>query len=319
MTPCTFGTPVTVYSAGLALALSLFLCACGPAKTDIPVPEIFTPVLGDTWKRSTDKMEMVFVPPGEFIMGSNREMVKYAQQLCKESGGDMAIATCRFAAFVDEQPAHKVSLDPFWLDRTEISNRKYKLCVAAGACLQPRLNSSFSRVSYHDNPLYEDYPVINVDFYMASTYCSWAGARLPKETEWEYGARGPESLIFPWGNTFEKSKLNYCDVNCNGLSDNTFDDGYPDTAPVGAFHSGASWVGALDMAGNVREWVSDTYTNYQSGKAVNQSGMDTEELKIPRGGSWYDKPDDVRSANRGGELPDYFRHNLGFRCAKDNN
>ena len=206
MTTFTIGTPVTVYGAGLALALTLYLCACGPAKTDNPGPEGFTPVLGDTWKRSTDKMEMVFVPPGEFIMGSNREMVKYAQQLCRESGGKMAIATCKFAAFVDEQPAHQVSLDPFWLDRTEISNRQYKLCVAAGACIPPRLNSSFSRESYHDNPVYGDYPVINVDYSMASAYCSWAGARLPTETEWEYGARGPEKFLSTPGGTRSKSQ-----------------------------------------------------------------------------------------------------------------
>ena len=301
----------------VALALALYLCACEPAKTSTASLEGIEPVLGDMWKRSTDEMDMVFVPSGAFSMGSNREMVKYAQQLCNESGSDMAIATCRSAAFVDEQPAHRVRLDSFWLDRTEISNRQYRICVEADVCVQPCLNSSFSRLSYHDNPVYADYPVINVDFYMASTYCSWVGARLPTETEWEYAARGPESLVFPWGNTFERSKLNYCDVNCNGLSAGTFDDDYPDTAPIGTFPSGASWVGALDMAGNVREWVSDTYTYYQSGEAVNQSGIDTEELKIPRGGSWYDKPDDVRSANRGGELPDYFRHNLGFRCAQD--
>ena len=295
----------------ILLGMLAALVGCMPAEIG--------PIVGDMWQRPTDKMDMVFVPAGEFSMGSDREMAKYAQQLCRESGGDMAIATCKFAIFADEQPAHLVNLDSFWLDKTEISNRQYRMCVEVGVCVQPPLNSSFSREKYYDNPVYEDYPVVNVDFFMASTYCSWADARLPTEKEWEYSARGMENLIFPWGNTFEKSRLNYCDVGCDGLSDSTFNDGYPDTAPVGAFPSGASWVGAVDMAGNVREWVSDTYTYYQTGVVVNQSGMDTEELHIPRGGSWYDKPDDVRSANRGGELPDYFRHNLGFRCAKDNN
>ena len=206
MAKCICGTPLPVFGARLALALSLCLCTCEPAKTGIPAPEGFAPVLGDKWKRSTDKMEMVFVPSGEFFMGSNREMVKYAQQLCRASGGDMAIATCRFAAFVDEQPAHKVSVNPFWLDRTEVSNRQYRICVEADACIQPPLNSSFTRVSYYDNPVYEDYPVINVDFYMASTYCSWAGARLPTETEWEYGARGPEKSYLPLGEHLRKVK-----------------------------------------------------------------------------------------------------------------
>ena len=93
----------------------------------------------------------------------------------------------------------------------------------------------FSRVSYYDNPVYEDYPVINVDFSMAATYCAWAGAEGSDGENGSMLQEGPESLIFPWGNTFESAKLNYCDVNCKGLSDSTFDDGYPDTAPVGTF------------------------------------------------------------------------------------
>lgn len=275
------------------------------------------PAIGDTWTRPSDTMEMVFVPGGEFTMGSDKEMVHYAKELCRQSGGANAIGTCKYAAFIDEQPAHEVRVDSFWLDKKEISNLQYGLCVAAGACDPPRLISSFSQKSYFNDPAFQYYPVINVDISQASAYCSWVGARLPAENEWEYAARGPESLIFPWGNIFDKTRLNYCDAGCEGISDNSYDDGYPDTAPVGSFPSGASWVGVLDLSGNVREWVSDVYASYQTGEAVNQSGIDTGELRIPRGGSWYDKPDDVRSANRGGELPDYFRHNLGFRCAKD--
>ena len=97
--------------SGVVLALTLLLCACGAAKMSTPVQEASAPALGGTWNRPPDKMEMVFVPAGEFRMGSDREMVTYARQLCKKSGGAMAIATCKFSAFVDEQPAHTVRLD----------------------------------------------------------------------------------------------------------------------------------------------------------------------------------------------------------------
>jgi len=280
------------------------------------VPTQAAPRAGNVWRRPTDKMDMLFVPPGEFLMGSDRDMAKYARKLCQDSSGDLAIATCRAAAFRDEQPAHRVRLDAFWIDRMEVSNGQYESCVEAAACDPPVLNSSFSRPGYHDDPAYEAYPVVNVDWRMAARYCAWVGARLPTEAQWEYAARGPESRIFPWGNAFEGSRLNYCDAGCALISDSTHDDGYPDTAPVGAFPSGASWIGALDMAGNVREWVGDWLASYPSRYAMNPSGPETGELKISRGGSWYDRPDDVRSANRGGELPDYSRHNLGFRCAK---
>lgn len=264
-----------------------------------------------------DGRVMVYVPGGEFIMGSDREMVLYAEELCKDFRGEQATAVCKFTAFADEQPAHIVRLDAFWIDKTEVTNAQYNRCVEEGICLAPLLNSSFTRESYYDNWAYADYPVMNIDWSMASKYCAWAGARLPTEAEWEYSARGPQSLLYPWGNTFDRSKLNYCDVHCDGFADSSFDDGNPDTSAVGAYPAGASWVGALNLAGNVREWVSDHYGAYPSTRVENPTGSASGDLKIPRGGSWYDTPDDVRSANRGGVPADYFRHNLGFRCARD--
>lgn len=83
------------------------------------------------------------------------------------------------------------------------------------------------------------------------------------------------------------------------MADPGFDDGYPDTAPVGSFPAGASWVGALDMAGNVREWVADGYGAHSNVTAVDPRGRASGDSHIPSGGAWYDIPDDVRSANRG--------------------
>jgi len=116
---------------------------------------------------------------------------------------------------------------------------------------------------YFDESDYSDYPVIWVTRDQAAEYCSWVGGRLPTEAEWEYAARGPENLTFPWGNEFDPSRVNYCDASCaHGVVDPSCDDGYPETAPVGSFSSGVSWSGALDMAGNVREWVSDWFGYY---------------------------------------------------------
>ncbi len=293
--------------------IAAMLAGCVPAPDSTAV---LAHAAGDVQKRAADGMDMLFVPAGQFVMGSDREMVKYARQLCGTSSASLAIAVCKPAAFANEQPAHAVRLDVFWIDRTEVTNGQYQGCVQAGACDPPALNSSFARGRYYDDPAYDSYPVVNVTWQMAARYCSWANARLPTEAEWEYAARGPEGRIFPWGNSFDGSRLNYCDAGCALISDSAYDDGYPDTAPVGSFPSGASWIGAMDMAGNAREWVGDWLGDFPAQDAAKSTGPQTGVLKIPKGGSWYDTPDDVRSANRGGESLDYFRDNLGFRCAQ---
>ena len=107
------------------------------------------------------------------------------------------------------------------------------------------------------------------------------------------------------------------DVDCEGVSDETVDDGYPDTAPVGSFPAGVSWCGAMDMAGNVREWVAGWFEYYSSEPQVNPMGPSSGDSRVTRGGSWYDTPNDVRSANRGQNTTDYVRHKVGFRCAID--
>jgi formylglycine-generating enzyme required for sulfatase activity len=99
-----------------------------------------------------------------------------------------------------------------------------------------------------------------------------------------------------------------------GPNDPQVDDGYTDTAPVGSYPGGGSWCGALDLAGNVREWVTDWYSDYPVSHQVNPIGPPTGEYRIPRGGSWLDVPDDIRSTNRGANTPDYTRHKVGFRC-----
>lgn len=275
------------------------------------------PYLGDVWVRPSDGMRMVYVPEGNFEMGSDYKDTAYARKLCNEYSGDLGSAICRSENFGDESPAHIVILNDFWIDQTEVTNGQFQKCEQAGTCTPPEGTGSHSHSTYYKNPDYINYPVILVTREQASDYCNWAGSRLPTEAEWEYAARGPESWIFPWGDTFDGTRLNYCDSNCDaGPNDPNVNDGYAETAPVGSFPSGASWVGVLDMAGNVREWVADWYGPYTFDSQVNPTGPATGE-SIPHGGSWLDLPNLVRSANRGGNVPGYYRDYYGFRCVRD--
>jgi formylglycine-generating enzyme required for sulfatase activity len=263
-------------------------------------------------------MEMVYVPEGEFQMGSTKDMVFAAKEMCNEGMGEPAPGICTYNTFMDEYPDHLVELSAYWMDQNEVTNAQYRLCLEAGDCQPPMELGSFTRDSYFNESEFDDYPVVQLTWNMAEDYCEWAGARLPTEAEWEYAARGPDGWIFPWGNEFDPTKLNYCDASCKGVSDPNYDDGYPDTSPVGTFAEGVSWVGTLDMAGNVREWVADRYGYYSLEISIDPQGPAKGDSHVSRGGSWYDPLDNIRSTNRGSNALDYWRHKLGFRCAMDN-
>jgi formylglycine-generating enzyme required for sulfatase activity/predicted Ser/Thr protein kinase len=250
--------------------------------TNTPQPTVvptFAP--GDTWERPADGMVMVYVPAGEFRMGS--------------MDGNS-----------DEQPVHIVTLDGFWIDKTEVTNAQYALCVRAGTCDPPRDSSSFTRDSYYGERAYDDCPVIYASWHDAEDYCGWAGGRLPTEAEWEYAARGPEEYAYPWGNDApDCAKVNYLD--CVG-----------DTAAVGSHSAGASWVGAEDMAGNVWEWVADWYNGsyYGSAPSENPAGPSSGEDKVVRGGSWLHNPTAIRAASRSRFWPDVVGNDFGIRCVR---
>jgi Tol biopolymer transport system component len=262
------------------------------ASSDQPSPETRT--------RPTDGMIMVYVPGGTFLMGSTGAQIDVARALCDEYPDDYG--KCKQAPFEDESPQHAVTLEGFWLDRTEMTNAQYALCAAEGACRASRLAS---------NPAYngDDYPVAGIPWQDAVDYCMWAGGRLPTEAEWEYAARGTEGTIFPWGDEFDCAGGNFWD------SGTGCDDGYPEPAPVGSFPVGTSWCGAMDLAGNVWEWVDDAYGRYPAETQVNPSDADSGGERILRGGSWGYLPAFSRAAYRYPVPPaaDYLA--VGFRCA----
>jgi formylglycine-generating enzyme required for sulfatase activity len=268
-----------------------------PIPTETLIPTV-TPIQVVTEISAKDGMVLVFVPAGEFKMGSSR--TEDPQTLD------------------EELPQHIVYLDDYLIDRFEVTNAQYAMCVTdAGACTKPHENFSLSRSLYYGDILYDNYPVIFVSFSQAEAYCNWAGRRLPSEAEWEKAARGPEGSIFPWGNVFDGAIGNYCDINCvNGWKDDRYDDGYIDTSPVGDYLAGASVYGALDMAGNVYEWVADWYGPYNRNDQVNPTGPGSGQERIIRGGSWGDDPGHVRSAVRSHLGPDNWMNFIGFRCAQ---
>jgi formylglycine-generating enzyme required for sulfatase activity len=249
-------------------------------------------------------MHMVFVPGGEFEMGSDAAEVNFALDLCKTYD-----TNCQLRYFSVEEPIHTVTLDNFWIDQTEITNRQYDLCVEAGVCEVAKYPE--------EHEIEDEHPVVYVTWFQAASYCEWAGGRLPTEAEWEYAARGADRLRYPWGDDFDGHLLNACDANCSlPKGDKDIDDGYATTAPVGSYSGGVSWVGALDMAGNVWEYTGDWLGEYPSEAQVNPIGPDSGSRKIVRGGSWRVAPDHARSSLRTYGTPHTSSNHVGFRCVQ---
>jgi len=306
-------TPTPKGSAGALLPATASL---EPEAEDSPAAS-----LGDTQTRAVDGMAMVYVPAGEFTMGSDDDDVAYYVEMCQEYGPfDDCIDSFHFQR---EQPAHAVELDAFWIDRTEVTVAQYQACVDDGVCEAPPQPMGWS------GPIdvSDDMPATVISWLGAQTYCEWAGGRLPTEAEWEYAARGPQGLRFPWGDTFDPSHLNFCDASCDAewpkdtpgstgsWAYTGYDDGYAYIAPVGSFPSGSSWCGALDMAGNAGEWTADWTGTYTIERQVNPTGPQGEgERKVTKGLSWYAFPLQVRSANREAYFPEGAGTYDGFRC-----
>lgn len=293
--------------------LSLFLCTCRPSQTDLdstatqmaedlhatatqmaedlhatqtaaptvtPTP---APVyeIGSSRIRESDGMVMVYVPEGEFLMGSE--------------DGDS-----------DEQPVHMVYLNSYWIDKFEVTVELYEKCVDAGPCTPGS--------GQYLNPFFP----ANVNWEKANSYCRWAGGRLPSEAEWEKAARGIDGRIYPWGNFFDQSMLN--SGRGESFVITSLEDMGSWIDPVGSYPGSASPYGALDMSGNYREWVADWYDeNYYSiSPTDNPGGPDSGDFHVLRGGFYSDDEFSVRSANRDISTKTYPPSgSTGFRCVVD--
>ncbi|MFC1654225.1 formylglycine-generating enzyme family protein [Myxococcota bacterium] len=204
---------------------------------------------------------MCDVPAGTFWMGCNEEV----DHLCED----------------DEYPYHEVYLDAFEIDQYEVTQAQYYICVLDGICEIP---------NDFDPEMHGDNPVVCNSWGRAITYCEWAGKRLCTEAEWEKAARGTDGRRYPWGNepaTCEHAVIRGCSIE--------------DFMPVGSKPAGASPYGAMDMAGNIREWIFDSYSStYYSQCAqncVNPQGP-TGSNHVLRGGGSMSWANDIRVSNR---------------------
>jgi formylglycine-generating enzyme required for sulfatase activity len=281
---------VALAGAGVMLLLLAVLGVTGQLD-----PFIYLPLdMKDYW---------VTIPSGEFLMGSSRKDIEYAQSLCSLCG------------FSDQQPQHIVYLDKYQIGKYEITNRQYAQCVKANKC-SPPFNNIYTSGEY------ELHPVTNVNWDDANTYCEWVGGRLPSEAEWEKAASWDDQAkikrTYPSGEMINCKYANYVGKEggpsfCVG-----------DTTPVGSYESGKSFYGLYDMAGNVWEWVNDWYdqTYYKNSPSSNPLGPDPSDSRVLRGGSWFNLDVDLRSAtrNRGYPMnrsasPDADK-DVGFRCSR---
>ncbi|NIM13473.1 MAG: SUMF1/EgtB/PvdO family nonheme iron enzyme [Candidatus Aminicenantes bacterium] len=245
-----------------------------------------------------DGIIMVYIPAGEFIMGSN-------------DGQD------------DEKPAHNVYLDGYWMGKYEVTFDQY---------------DKYCKENNQNRPADKEWgrgkrPVIHVSWDDANAYCDWLFKKtglkfkLPTEAQWEKAARGTDGREYPWGNSPPSGdKFNFADKNLWekekwSWADKNIDDGYAYAAPVGSYPQGASPYGLLDMAGNVWECCSDWYDYgyYKNAPKNNPTGPEGGTNRVIRGGSWSSVAADFRCADRYNFDPSERNSNLGFRLCQDNN
>ena len=258
--------------------------ASPPAPSETPTQEGLASVI-----RDESGAEMLLVEAGTFLMGSNTS----------ES---------------DEAPAHILLIDDFYIDKYEVTNADYKVCVDSQNCSLPK------NTAFYLSAMDRNHPVVFVSWEMADQYCAWRDARLPTEAEWEKAARGTNNFIYPWGNKFDGGALNFCDMDCTkSWADQSVRDHYTMTAPVGLYPDGVSVYNIFDMAGNATEWVADWYAKdyYSNSPKENPLGPESGTDRVLRGGSWFDRYLGVRTFVRSHLRPNVAYNYTGFRCARD--
>ena len=283
--------PLNKTGRPLAVLLLTALAAAVPSAWSDPPPVIpATPAAGATRINAIDGAEMVYVPAGEFLMGSTDAEMEAA----------FADASAHFTGvkkewFTDQEPQRSVYLDAYWIYKNDVTVAQYrKFCQANGKEMPAAPNWGWK----------DDHPIVNVTWDDAKGYCDWAGVALPTEAQWEKAARSGDGRTYPWGNEWDPGKL-WCSVGEKRTS----------TTPVGSYLAGASPYGCLDMAGNVWNWCADWYGNYSKDDTHNPKGPATGQFRVWRGGSWNgDYVPSFRSALRGNNDPTVRYDYDGFRC-----
>ncbi len=255
---------------------------------------------------------LVFIPEGAFIMGGDR----YERIIFLDSYWlyQVPVTNAQFAEFV-RQTDYQTTAEVQGFSRafTQIG---YEDVTGAYWAAPEGIGSDIAGR--------EDHPVGHMSWLDAHAYCEWVGGRLPTEAEWVKAGRGVDGRRYPWGNSpITADKANFCDINCPdpqfpGYEDASHDDGFSFTSPVGNYPAGISPYGALDMAGNVLEWVADWHDifSYRNAPDRNPSGPETGTLRVQRGGYYgSDAFDLTLSREPASQAPDYVAYYYGFRCA----
>jgi len=269
--------------------------AIQPSDTGQDVPEVDLPadlpadIPPEVATCTTDCGAMVPIPAGSFQMGC----------VAGALGSDCA---------ADEKPAHAVDVPAFDIDATEVTTSLWSRCVAAGGCTLP--NSSSDLCTYGKAGK-DQFPVNCIEHDQAAAFCQWAGKRLCSEAEWEKAAVGTDGRKYPWGNDAATCTLAVLDEN--GLGCGT---GAP--FAVGSKPAGNTPLGLEDMAGNVWEWVADTYHDTYDNAPVDGSPwmIPATQSQVARGGAFSDQAPLMRSSVRRSfdlHLDGYY---LGVRCCR---
>lgn len=258
-------------------------------------------MLGSCTTMSKLPFGMLYIPPGEFVMGSDHQD---EEGVSDEFGLPVAL-------YEDEWPKHRVFLEGYFIDELETTNGQYKeFLIATGHRAPP----NWADINSKDGFL--DHPVVYVNWFETNDYCKWAGKRLPTEAEWEKAARGMDGLNYPWGNEFDTEKANLFLASGNKNS----------TMPVGSFIDGQSPYGVLDMVGNVWEWTAGWYLPY-NGNTTSQPDYG-RKYRVTRGQSYqqighFSREDGLRlmkilarTPARFYDFPTAKMPDLGFRCVK---
>jgi formylglycine-generating enzyme required for sulfatase activity len=270
-----------------------FRCAMGaaaaatPTCSAAPAPAYTAPATTPT-----------YVPPSVPAPSDLGAMIKIPAGTFKEGN----------AAVTDSAPERTVTLSPYFIDKYEVTAGEYKQCVTAGSCLTP-LNSISPTYCNYNKYGKEHHPVNCVEWSDAKKYCSWAGKRLPTESEWEFAARGTDGRTYPWGSAYPT-----CSHAAFKLDAGSFCSG-GGTSLVGTHALGVSYWGIHDMAGNIEEWTYDNYAPYTAGPLVNPSGPISGTLgHVVRGGNWEIDALTIRTYSR--YHFDTAKYWIGFRCAR---
>ena len=270
-------------------------------------------------ERDFDDVTMVLVPVGSFVMGSTPDQIAEGLRLCNSTGTPNHCDPQWFEDEVMNGDNTQMFDMPFWIDQYEVSRAQYQACVDAGICHEAHV------YEYSTEP---NQPINVISWFDAKEYCEWRGGRLPTEAEWEYAYRGPDGLVYTWGDEFIGDYANHCDENCGNSGwgarsqyiNLNHNDGYTNTAPVDAYPQAISWVGAYQMSGNVYEWTSTLFMPYpyqtDDGREAD-TGMRVDVLRVIRGGSFSNNTSSLRGMSRGWNIPNDAYNGIGVRCARD--